>query len=118
MTVRMKPPRRFVRRLWQLAHTTSHFSISAKTAFQGAHASTDAELFFSQVIELQYERVALPAIDARMLAKKRSEIGGALGNDPFRAAAGRIDVALLVARVVLVLVRGPTGSAVVVALTV
>lgn len=47
-----------------------------------AHAPADAESFFSQVIELQDERVALPAIDAGMLTKERNEISGALGDDP------------------------------------
>ena len=32
---RIEPPRRLVRRRWQLAQTTSHFSISASTSFQG-----------------------------------------------------------------------------------
>jgi hypothetical protein len=80
------------------------------------HALADAELFFSQVVELQDERIALPAIHAWMLAKERDEIGGALGDDSLRAATGGIDVALLVARVVLVLVGGSTGAAIVVAL--
>ncbi|MEX2448615.1 MAG: hypothetical protein WD404_07725 [Solirubrobacterales bacterium] len=40
-----------------------------------AHAPADAESLFSQVIELEYERVALPAIDTRMLTKKGNEIG-------------------------------------------
>jgi hypothetical protein len=53
-----------------------------------AHASADTELFVSQVIELQHERVALPTIDAGMLTKKRNEIGSALGNDLFRATPG------------------------------
>lgn len=56
----------------------------------------DAELFFSQVVELQDERIALSAIHAWMLAKERDEVGGALGDNPLRATAGRIDVALLV----------------------
>jgi hypothetical protein len=81
------------------------------------HASANAESFFSQVIELQNERVALSTIDARMLTKKRDEIGGALGHDPFGAAAGRIDVALPIAGIVFVLVGGPAWAAIVVALT-
>jgi hypothetical protein len=82
-----------------------------------AHALADAELLLFEVIELEDERVVFSAIDTRMLAKEGNEIDSALGDDPLRAAAGRIDVALLVAGLVLVLIGGPARSAVVVALT-
>jgi len=81
-----------------------------------AHALVDAEPLSSHVVKLQNERIALPAIHAWMLAKERNEIGGALGDDSLRAPTGRIDVALLVAGVVLVLVGSSAGPAIVVTL--
>lgn len=69
------------------------------------------------MIELQDERVALAEeVGARVLAKERHEIGSALGDDPLRAAPGGVDVALLVAGIMLVLVGGSTRPAIVVAL--
>jgi hypothetical protein len=79
-------------------------------------AFADAEPFLAEVVELQDERIALSAVHAWMLAKERDEIGSPFADDPLGAAAGRIDVVLLVAGTVLVPVRGSTGPAVVVTL--
>lgn len=44
-----------------------------------AQALADAELFVTQMIELEDERIALPAIDAGVLSKKGDEMGSPLG---------------------------------------
>jgi hypothetical protein len=45
-----------------------------------AEALGDAECFVPEVVELQHERVGLPAVHAGSIAEERHEIRGALGS--------------------------------------
>ena len=81
-----------------------------------ANSLADAEALIAQVVELQDERVVLPAIGAGVLAQIRNEVSGALSDDLARPSPRRVDIALPVSRIVLVLVRAATWPAIVVSL--
>jgi hypothetical protein len=77
----------------------------------------DAEVLVPEVVELQDERVALAAVNARPGAEQLDEVGGALRDQrPFSAYRVR-DITLTMQRVMLPFVCGSARPAVVVALT-
>ncbi|HET8863806.1 MAG TPA: hypothetical protein VFM94_11220 [Solirubrobacterales bacterium] len=81
-----------------------------------ADPGADRELLVPQMVELQDDGICLSAVDARVLSKKGDEIGQTLGDDLLPTTPGRVDVALAVPAVVLVLVSGSARAAVVIAL--
>ena len=75
-----------------------------------------AELLVPQMVELEDDEVGLSAVDARMLAQERDQILQPFGGHDPLSLLCLVDVALAIGLVVLLLVRGPARSAVVVAL--
>jgi hypothetical protein len=70
--------------------------------------SRDAELLVAQMIELEDERIALPAVDAVSLAKEIDEVCVAPGDKRAFAAHRAGDISVFVPFVVLVQVRRST----------
>jgi hypothetical protein len=83
-----------------------------------ADADRDAEALASDVIELEHQRVALSAVEARPIAEELNEIGHPLGDKRAFSTRGIRDIALAVGRVVLSFVLSPTRAAVVVPLAI
>lgn len=79
-------------------------------------AIADAELLVSQMVELEHDRIGLAAIHARVLAQIGDQVLDPLSDGSLPASPGRIDIPLAVRRVVLLLVGGPAGAAVVIPL--
>jgi hypothetical protein len=76
----------------------------------------DAEFLVPKVVELQDDRVALAAIDARVLTQVGDQKGRSFGDLNALSALGLVDVATSIGLVVLPLVAGPTRPAVAVPL--
>src|SRR4051794_24399956 len=76
----------------------------------------DVERLVSPVVELQYERISLPTVHARMRSKEVDELRGPLRHQRALASLRFVDVPLAMQRVVLLLVGGPARTAVVVSL--
>jgi hypothetical protein len=68
------------------------------------------------VVELQYERISLPTVDAWMRSEEVDELRGPLRHQRALASLRFVDVPLPMQRIVLLLVRGPARTAVVVSL--
>jgi hypothetical protein len=79
-------------------------------------ALADAELFIAEMVELEDDRVILAAIDARMVTYIGQEILEPLRDQRLLPAASLVDVPLSMGSIVLLLVSGPTGTAVIVPL--
>jgi hypothetical protein len=79
-------------------------------------ALPDAEFFVSEMVELEHDRVALATIDAGMLVQIGEQVHESLGDQGLLAAPCLVDVPLSMGSVVLLLVGGATGPAVVVPL--
>jgi hypothetical protein len=109
----MDPIRRAVRRRWQFAQTTSHFSISARMLSPVAvrERRADVELLAAQVVELEDHRVALTAVGAWMCAEVLEQMRSAFSHQPLFVHAGLIDVALAVREIVLPSVGLAAGPA-------
>jgi hypothetical protein len=76
------------------------------------HPGGDTEFLFGQVIEIEHDRVCLPAVDAGMLAEKRDQEPHPLIDKSLFPPPRRRDVALTVGKVVLSVVGRATGAAV------
>ena len=72
------PRRRAVRRLWQLAHTTSHFAISSKIALPlvAMQRLANGKRFVPQVVELQHDRVTLATVHAWVCLEVVDQVDG------------------------------------------
>jgi hypothetical protein len=81
-----------------------------------ANAFGELEALVAEVVELKHDRIALTAVDARVVAEEMDQIFGPLGDHGSLPELCVGDVALPVRRVVFLLVRGATRAAVVVAL--
>lgn len=81
-----------------------------------ANSAGDGELLVAQMVEFQNDRIGFAAIDARMIAEELQEVRRAFRHDSRGSALRIVEVAVLVGGVVLSLVRGAAGTAVVVAL--
>jgi hypothetical protein len=68
------------------------------------------------MVELEHERIGLTAVDARVSAKGRNEIGDAIGDEGLFTTLRVSDVALAMRRIVLPFVGGSTAATVVVPL--
>ena len=82
MSTRTVPRRRYGRRRWQFAQTTSHFSISAWTLSQlRVHEPlADVELLVAKMIELEDNGIGLAAVRAGMEREVVEEIARALAS--------------------------------------
>jgi hypothetical protein len=69
-----------------------------------------------EVVELKHERIALAAVDTGMISQVLDQIADAFENHLAPPAVRRVDVLLFVRRVVLLLIRRATWTAVVVSL--
>ena len=76
----------------------------------------DAELLVPEVVELKHDRIGLAAVDAWVLSQIGDQILKALSDERFLSSSRLLDVSLTVGAVMLLLVGGAAGSAVVVAL--
>jgi hypothetical protein len=76
----------------------------------------DVEFLVPEMVELEHDRIGLPAVCARMLAQEGDQIGDALGGNSFLPDLGLIDVSLTVGSVVLLLIGSPARPAVVIPL--
>jgi hypothetical protein len=79
-------------------------------------ALCDAEFLVPEMVELQDHGVGLPAVQAWMFTKKSDQVLDAFGGDGALPSLSLIDVSPAIRQVVLALVVGPAGPAVVVAL--
>ena len=99
---------------------TNHLALChlVENALPGSVPETrsDAELLVPKVVELEHDRIALAAVRARVLAQIGDQVLDPLRDERLLASSGRIDISLAIRRVVLLLVGGPTGAAVVIAL--
>jgi hypothetical protein len=82
-----------------------------------SESGPDAELLVTEVVELEHERIALFAVDTGVGFEVADEVVDAFSDDSPLAPYRCLDVSLSVSGIVLLLVRGPTGPAVVVELS-
>jgi len=82
-----------------------------------SYPARDRKFLVPEVVELEHHRVLLAAIHAGMFSEKRDQVLVALRQHGHLATSSLFDIPGAVRVVVLLLVRRPAGSAVVVALT-
>jgi hypothetical protein len=94
-------------------------AISRSTAsqFRWTKAAADREQLVGEVVELEHQRIRLPAVGAWVVGEELEEERHAGSNDDLFPGADVVDVTLAVGRVVLLLVVLPAWSAEVVSLS-